>query len=82
MADELLNAPEYDEPSEEATRRVAEALRLAGLQSVKLADIRAAAILNAMQLHDEDRDRAAQSLGISREALSIHLDGHANGVVE
>lgn len=82
MAEDLLNAPEYDEPSDEASRRVAEALRLAGLHDVKLADVRAAAILNAMQLHDEDRDRAAQSLGISRETLDIHLDGHANGVVE
>jgi hypothetical protein len=82
MADDLFNAPEHEQPSEEATRRVAEALRLAGLQSVKLADIRAAAIFNAMQLCDEDRNRAAQSLGITRETLDIHLDGHANGVVE
>jgi transcriptional regulator with PAS, ATPase and Fis domain len=82
MAASRFDAPDPEGPSEESVRRAAEALRLAGLNAVKLADIRAAAILNAMQLHDEDRDRAAESLGISRETLDIHLDGHGNGVLE
>jgi DNA-binding NtrC family response regulator len=56
-----------------STDQIAQALALAGLQTVRLDDLERAATANALAAHDGCRTRAAKSLGISLRTLQRKL---------
>ncbi len=81
MADILFDGPDAERVNQLA-KRLAKALDRAGLESIKLADLVAAVIANALARCDGDRDRAARLLGMTPEQLALKLDGPHNGELE
>lgn len=78
MADRHATRPSGERRSREAVIRIAAALARSGLRTVKLADLRAAAINVALAQCRGDRPRAAQRLGVSAGWLDFYLDAPRN----